>query len=78
MDKLKGENDKLRNNIRTVQKNLQTLKELFIDAANKKKDSIDENQIREILKEIDTMETLDFDNDSDSEEDSDGDESGDE
>lgn len=69
MDKLKSENDKLRNNIRTVHKNLQTLKELFINAANTKKDNMDVNQIRNILKEIDALDTIESEHSSDSEDD---------
>lgn len=66
---MKNENDKLRNNIRTVHKNLQTLKELFINAANTKKESIDVNQIRGILKEIDKLDTVESEHSSESEED---------
>lgn len=69
MDKLKSENDKLRNNIRTVHKNLQTLKELFINAANTKKESIDVKQIGNILKEIDKLDTVESEHSSDSEDD---------
>lgn len=66
---MKTENDKLRNSIRTVQKNLQTLKDLFINAANNKKDSVDQEKIRNILSEIDQMDTVESDPSSESEED---------
>lgn len=68
MDKLKAENDKLRTNIKTTHKNLQTLKNLFISAANTKKDSIDINQIKGILEEIDALDTIESDHSSDSDE----------
>lgn len=67
MDKLKAENDKLRNNIKTVHKNMQTLKDLFISAADAKKQSIDINQIRNLLKEIDKLDTVDSESSSESE-----------
>lgn len=73
VDKLKTENDKLRNNIRTVHKNLQMLKELFINAANSKKDKINVEEIRNILKEIDTLDTIESENSSESEEEFDDD-----
>lgn len=67
VDKLKAENDKLRENIRTVHKNLQTLKDLFINAATAKKQDIDMNKVRTLLQEIDTMDTIESDNSSGSE-----------
>lgn len=68
VDKLKAENEKLRNNIKTVHKNLQTLKDLFIASSNSKKAAIDVDHVQSILKEIDKLETVDSESSSESEE----------
>lgn len=64
------ENDKLRNNIRSVHKNLMTLKELFINATNTKKETIDINQVRKLLTEIDKLDTVESEASSHSDDDS--------
>lgn len=71
VDKLKNENEKLRQNIRTVHKNLQTLKTLFINATGSKKQTMGLEMIRELIKEIDDLDTLESEESSEEDEDDD-------
>lgn len=68
VDKLKAENEKLRHDIRRVANNMQTLKDLFLNATSAKKESIDIDEVRRLLEEVDTIEVAESEESSESEE----------